>query len=115
MNTHVRSSIQLIGEKVNYALSAGLSVIACVGETLKEREAGETEEVLFRQTKAVAGKNFQVYENRKCNIIPGRRQSKTLSTIDERGSKNDRNSGFDSHLSPVWRQMAIENTVSIDF
>ena len=48
-------------------------------------------------------------------ITPGRRQSKTLSTIDERGSKIDRNSVFDSHLSPVWRQMAIENTVSIDF
>ena len=46
---------------------------------------------------------------------PGRRQSKTLSTIDERESNIDRNSVFDSHLSPVWRQMAIENTVSIDF
>ena len=34
---------------------------------------------------------------------PGRRQSKTLSTIDERGSKIDRNSVFDCHLSPVWR------------
>ena len=32
---------------------------------------------------------------------PGRRQSKTLSTIDERGSKIDRNSVFDCHLSPV--------------
>ena len=48
-------------------------------------------------------------------ITPGRRQSKTLSTIDERGSKIDRNSVFDCHLSPVWRQMVIENTVSIDF
>ena len=38
-----------------------------------------------------------------------------LSTIDERGSKIDRNSLFGSHLSPVWRQMAIINTVSIDF
>ena len=46
---------------------------------------------------------------------PGRRQSKTLSTIDERGSKINRNSVFDFHLSPAWRQMAIENTVSIDF
>jgi triosephosphate isomerase (TIM) len=31
------------------ALAAGLHVIACVGETLGEREAGETEEVLRRQ------------------------------------------------------------------
>ena len=45
---------------------------------------------------------------------PGRRQSKTLSTIDERGSKIDRNSVFDCHLSPVWRQKANENSVSID-
>ena len=34
---------------------------------------------------------------------PGRRQSKTLSTIDERGSKIDRISVFDFHLSPVWQ------------
>ena len=45
-------------------------------------------------------------------FTPGRRQSKTLSTIDERGSKIDGNSVFDCHLSPVWRQMAIENSVS---
>ena len=44
-----------------------------------------------------------------------RRQSKTLSTIEERGSKIDRNSVFDCHLSPVERQMAIESTVSFDF
>ena len=31
------------------ALDAGLHVIACVGETLEQREAGETEEVLRRQ------------------------------------------------------------------
>ena len=46
---------------------------------------------------------------------PSRRQSKTLSTIDERVSKIDSNSVFDCHLSPVWRQMAIENSVSNDF
>ena len=46
---------------------------------------------------------------------PDRRQSKTLSTIDKRGSKIDRYSVFDCHLSPVGRRMAIENTVSIDF
>ena len=45
-------------------------------------------------------------------ITPGMRQSKTLSTIDDRGSKVDRNSVFDCHLSPVWRQMATENSVS---
>ena len=48
-------------------------------------------------------------------ITPGRRQSKTLFTIDKPGSKIDRNSVFDCHLSPVRRQMTIENSVSNDF
>ena len=43
---------------------------------------------------------------------PDRLQSKMLLTIDERGSKIARNSVFDCHLSPVGRQMAIENSVS---
>ena len=42
-------------------------------------------------------------------------QSKTLLTFDGLGSKIARNSGFDCHLSPVGRQMAIENPVSDDF
>ena len=50
-----------------------------------------------------------------CIYTPGRRQSKTLFTIDESGSKIARNSGFDCHLSPIWRQMAIKNSVSNDF
>ncbi len=36
------------------ALEAGLGVIACVGETLEEREEGETEDVLRRQVGAIA-------------------------------------------------------------
>ena len=35
-----------------------------------------------------------------------------LLTIDERGSTIDRNSVSDCHLSPVGRQMAIENSFS---
>jgi len=35
------------------ALAAGLRVIACVGETESEREAGETEAVVRRQTEAI--------------------------------------------------------------
>ena len=38
-----------------------------------------------------------------------------LSTIDEGGSKIVRNSVFECHLSPVWRQMAIKNSVFNDF
>ena len=48
-------------------------------------------------------------------ITPGRRQSKRLLSIIERGSKIGRNSVFDCHLSPVGRQMAIEKFVSNDF
>jgi triosephosphate isomerase len=36
------------------ALAAGLGVIACVGETLEEREAGQTEAVLRSQIEAIA-------------------------------------------------------------
>ncbi|CAH8503370.1 unnamed protein product [Dicrocoelium dendriticum] len=46
-------SDQLVGEKVGHALTEGLSVIACIGEKLEEREAGKTEEVCFRQMDAI--------------------------------------------------------------
>ena len=42
-------------------------------------------------------------------LTPGRRQSKTLLTIDEHGSKIAGNSVFDCYLSSIRRQMAIEN------
>jgi len=45
---------ELIAQKVVHALDQGLKVIACIGETLQEREAGQTEAVVFRQTKALA-------------------------------------------------------------
>lgn len=47
-------SDELIGQKVDHALSEGLGVIACIGEKLDEREAGITEKVVFEQTKAIA-------------------------------------------------------------
>ncbi|XP_029660753.1 triosephosphate isomerase [Formica exsecta] len=47
---------ELIAEKVAHALEAGLKVIACIGEKLEEREAGKTEEVVYKQTKAIADK-----------------------------------------------------------
>ncbi|XXG54602.1 hypothetical protein AAC387_Pa03g2442 [Persea americana] len=39
---------------VAYALSQGLLVIACVGETLEQRESGSTLDVVAAQTKAIA-------------------------------------------------------------
>jgi len=38
-----------INEKVRFALAAGLDVILCVGETLEERKADQTEALLDRQ------------------------------------------------------------------
>ena len=40
---------QTVALRTRGALAAGLHVIACVGETLEQRESGETEEVLRRQ------------------------------------------------------------------
>ncbi|VAH56810.1 unnamed protein product [Triticum turgidum subsp. durum] len=48
-------SSEFVGEKVAYALAQGLKVIACVGETLEQREAGSTMAVVAEQTKAIAG------------------------------------------------------------
>lgn len=45
---------EFVGDKVAYALSLGLKVIACVGETLEQRESGSTMEVVAAQTKAIA-------------------------------------------------------------
>ena len=44
-----------VREKVAAALKAGLRPIACIGETLAEREAGKTLEVVFRQLDPIAG------------------------------------------------------------
>src|SRR6266511_2066692 len=46
-----------VARRTRAALDAGLSVIACVGETETEREAGETEDVLRRQVSVLAGED----------------------------------------------------------
>jgi triosephosphate isomerase len=43
-----------VNDKVVAAIAAGLKPIACIGETLAEREAGKTLEVCFRQLDAFA-------------------------------------------------------------
>jgi triosephosphate isomerase (TIM) len=40
---------ETVAKRARHALGAGLAVIACVGETEPEREAGETDDVLRRQ------------------------------------------------------------------
>lgn len=43
----------MVAEKAQRALAAGVTPIVCVGETLQEREAGQTEAVVKRQLAAV--------------------------------------------------------------
>ncbi|XP_050203370.1 triosephosphate isomerase, cytosolic [Mercurialis annua] len=52
----LNESNEFVADKVAYALSKGLKVMACVGETLEQRESGSTMEVVAAQTKAIAAK-----------------------------------------------------------
>jgi len=53
----------MISDKVKAALHAGLTPILCVGETLDEREADETEAVVRQQLAAViAGNGIEAFE-----------------------------------------------------
>lgn len=47
----------LVADKAKAALSAGITPIVCVGETLAERDAGQTEQVVKRQLAAVIHTN----------------------------------------------------------
>lgn len=47
----------LVAEKTQRALASGITPIVCVGETLAEREAGKTEDVVKRQLAAVIHTN----------------------------------------------------------
>lgn len=47
-------SNQVVGKKVNMALKEGLSVIACIGEKLQDRESGNTMNVILKQMDAIA-------------------------------------------------------------
>lgn len=46
---------EVVGKKVRAALAAGLGVIACVGETLAQRDAGTTTAVVGQQLEALRG------------------------------------------------------------
>ena len=45
---------EMVARRTRAALDAGLAVIACVGETLEQRESGDTELVLKIQVEAIA-------------------------------------------------------------
>jgi triosephosphate isomerase len=48
---------EVVASKTQRALSAGITPIVCVGETLAQREAGQTDEVVKRQLAAVIHAN----------------------------------------------------------
>eukprot|EP00834_Sanchytrium_tribonematis_P000383 NODE_7_length_67686_cov_1.621421.p29 type:complete len:248 gc:universal NODE_7_length_67686_cov_1.621421:30146-30889(+) len=48
-------SSQVVAEKTNYALEQNLSVVVCIGETLEEREAGKTLDVINEQMEFLKG------------------------------------------------------------
>lgn len=48
--------LQFVAEKTEYALSKGLKVILCVGETLEQREANQTFDVISKQVQPVASR-----------------------------------------------------------
>lgn len=50
--------MQFVADKVAYALEQGLKVLPCVGETLEQREAGKTMDVITEQLKAIAGQRL---------------------------------------------------------
>lgn len=47
-------SDEAVAQKVKLAIDTGLKVIACIGETLQEREQGITSQVNQRQLEAIA-------------------------------------------------------------
>ena len=46
---HQTALLQFVAEKTEYALSKGLKVILCVGETLEQRESNQTFDVISKQ------------------------------------------------------------------
>ncbi|KER21739.1 hypothetical protein T265_10014 [Opisthorchis viverrini] len=64
-----RESNELVGEKVNFALGECMKVIACIGEELRERESGKTEEVCFRQLEAIRSKFLSFFSPRNTLIF----------------------------------------------
>lgn len=55
---------QVVSVKIKRAVSSGLNVIACIGENLKDREAGITNEVIVRQLAA-----FKISQSEWKNLV----------------------------------------------
>ena len=57
---------EILKEKVNLALAAGLKIIFCIGEVLEERESGKQNEVVGAQ---IAGSLFDLTKEQFANIV----------------------------------------------
>lgn len=63
---YCNESDELVANKVQRALAGGVTPIVCVGESLKEKDAGQTEAVVSRQINTV----LSVLEEREvCDIV----------------------------------------------
>ena len=63
---YCNESDELVANKVQRALAGGLTPIVCVGESLKEKDSGQTEAVVSRQINTV----LSVLEEREvCDIV----------------------------------------------
>ncbi len=61
---YFKESDEFLNEKLKYALSTGLKVMFCIGETLEERESGRMNDVLARQvTHGLQGLTAAQFEN----------------------------------------------------
>jgi triosephosphate isomerase len=54
---------KFVAEKFHHVKDHGMIPILCVGETLKEREQGRTEQIIGNQLRAVAGQNPHAFSN----------------------------------------------------
>lgn len=54
---------ETVGEKTKFALTNGLKAMPCVGETLEEREAGKTMDVVKAQLQAIKDANDSGWDN----------------------------------------------------
>ena len=66
---HLGETDELIGKKVAAALEAGLIPVVCVGETLDEREKGQTREVIDRQIRMAFSLIPTSNKKEKFNVI----------------------------------------------
>ena len=59
----------VVAKKVKFAVDNGLSVIACIGETLKERESGNTFKVLEAQLDPIKNCKIIFFQTSEYNVV----------------------------------------------